>query len=60
MTLAEILLFIGAIALLYRLMRPLQRRLESLCYKFFRSKSRHKEKPIIDITDYSKKDKTEK
>lgn len=58
MTFAEILLFIAVAALLYCLMRPLQRRLEARFYKFFRSKSRHKEKPIIDITDYSKKDKT--
>jgi hypothetical protein len=59
MTFVELILLLGVGALLYRLMRPLQRWLEGRFYKFFRSKSRSKDRPIIDITDYSrKKDKT--
>jgi hypothetical protein len=54
MTIAEFVLFIVVVALLYRAMRPLQRYLEPRLRKFFRSKSKPNESPVIDITDYSK------
>jgi len=57
MTFAEIFVLIAVGYLLYRLMNPLRRRLESRMNRFFRSKTHRKERPIIDITDYSKKDK---
>ncbi len=57
MTLAEILIFILIACALYVTMGPLQKRLESRLYKFFRSKSQGNERPVIDITDRSKKEK---
>lgn len=54
MTFAEILLIIGVGVGFYFLMRPLQRRLEVSFYKCFRSKTGGSNKPVIDITDYSK------
>ena len=57
MTFAELIILVAVGAALCFLMRPIQRRLESRFYKFFRSRSRHSGKSVIDITDYSKKGK---
>ena len=56
MTLVEIFLFVLVGLTIYVALTPLQKRLESILYKFFRSKN-HRSGPIIDITDYTKKDK---
>ncbi len=56
MTIVELILFITAGAGIYFLLKPLQRRLEAYLLKFFPSKPR-KRGSVIDITDYSKKDK---
>lgn len=56
MTFAEMLFFLGALILVYALLTPLQRHLESRLRKFFRSFQKQKDKPVIDITDYQKKD----
>jgi hypothetical protein len=57
MTFAEMLLSIVAVALLFRVLRPLQRRLETRLYHVFRSRGPQARDPvIIDITDYNKKD----
>jgi hypothetical protein len=58
MTFAEIILFVAVLAILCVLMIPLQRYLEVRLRKIFRSMSRSKDKPVIDITDYQKKDKS--
>ena len=55
MTFAELFILIATVAVLCFFMTPLQRVLESRLYKFFRSKNRQAGKPVIDITDYSKK-----
>jgi hypothetical protein len=57
MTFAEIVLFILVVALLYRAMRPLQHYLEPRLRRIFRSKSKTRDSPVIDITDYSKNKK---
>ena len=56
MTLVEIFLFFLAGAAVYFLLAPVQRSLEAKLYKFFRRRTRGSG-PVIDITDYSKKDK---
>jgi hypothetical protein len=57
MTFAEILLSMVVVALLFRVLRPIQRRLEARLYHFFRSRGpRARDQVIIDITDYNKKD----
>ena len=55
MTFAELVLALAAGALLVLVMRPLQRRLERRLTHFFRSRSSGRGKPVIDITDFSKK-----
>lgn len=57
MTLAEIIFFAVALAIVYLLLTPLQRYLEVRFKKIFRSVSSRSEKSVIDITDYRKKDK---
>jgi hypothetical protein len=57
MTFAEIIVLIAVVAVLYFFMIPLQRRLESSLYRFFRSTRNQTGKPVIDITEYSKKGK---
>jgi hypothetical protein len=56
MTFAEIFLFVAGIALLFRFLRPLQRRLETRLYRFFLSRRPPARHQIIDITEYEKKD----
>jgi len=56
MTIVELFLFVLAGVTIYVLLAPAQRRLESILYKFFGSKARGSG-PVIDITDYSKRDK---
>jgi hypothetical protein len=56
MTIVELFVFVLAVIAVYFLLKPLQRRIENYLYKFFRSKTRGSG-PVIDITDYSKKDK---
>lgn len=56
MTLAELLVLIAVTALGYRLLRPLQRRLELLLRKWFSAATGKKgQKPVIDVTDYRRK-----
>ena len=56
MTFAELFLFVAGVALLFRLLRPLRRRLESRIYRFFLSRRPRAIRHIIDITEYHKKD----
>ena len=56
MSIVEFILFIAAACAIYFFMKPLQRRLQSYLFKFFKSKHR-KPGAVIDISDYSKKDK---
>ncbi len=56
MTFAELVLFVAGMALLVRLMRPLQRRLETRLYRLFLSRRPRVQRQIIDITEYEKKD----
>jgi hypothetical protein len=55
MTIAEIVLLIAAVLGLSFLFRPVQKKLERILLKYFRAKNPKAEKPIIDITDYTKK-----
>ena len=55
MTFAELFLFIAGVALLFRLLRPLQRRLEARLYRFL-SRGPRDSGQIIDITEYDKKE----
>ena len=57
MTFVEALLIIIAGIILYLCMKPFQHHLEIRLRKLFRSKVHPSDKPIIDITDYKKKDK---
>lgn len=56
MTFAEIILLIVFLFLIFYFLKPLQRRLENILYKFFRSKLKSQGE-IIDVTP-TKKDKT--
>jgi hypothetical protein len=56
MTFAELLLFVAGVALLCRLLRPLQRRLEARLYRFFLSRRPRASHHIIDITEYDKEE----
>ena len=56
MTFAEVVLFLALVALLFRLLRPLQRRLEARLYVFFLSRRPGANRHIIDITEYDKKE----
>ena len=56
MTIVELFVFLAAAVAIYFLMRPLQKRLERYFLKFFKARSRGASS-VIDITDYSKKDK---
>ena len=56
MTFAELLLFVVGVVALVRLLRPLQRRLETYFRRAFRSTRPRAPYPIIDITEYDKKD----
>ena len=62
MTIAELILFIAVAFGIYKLFRPIQKRLEKLFFRFI-SGGRKGARPIIDVTDYSsrfkKKDKYE-
>jgi hypothetical protein len=55
MTFAELFLFLAGVALLFRLLRPLQRRLEARLYRYFLSRRPGASRHIIDVTDYDKK-----
>ena len=57
MTFAEIVIFILIGAAIFFLLSPLQKWLEVHLYRFFRSKRKSDPGQIIDITDYTKKDK---
>jgi hypothetical protein len=54
MTFAEIIFFVLFIAVIYRALRPLQRRLEKWIHRRIGSKKPGSQKPPIDITDYKK------
>jgi hypothetical protein len=56
MTFAEIVVFILLAVFIGFLLLPLQKWLERRLYRFFRSKN-SSPGPIIDVTDYKKKDK---
>lgn len=56
MTFAEFLILVLVSIGLYYLMRPLQAYLEKRILRFLRSKKDPNGKPIINITDYKKKD----
>jgi hypothetical protein len=56
MTFAEIVLFVSGVALLVRLLRPLQRRLEARLFRFFVSRRGDASGQVIDITEYAKKE----
>lgn len=56
MTFAELALFVAGVALLLRLLRPLQRRLEARLYRSFLSRRPRTIRHVIDITDYDKKE----
>jgi hypothetical protein len=58
MTFAEIVIFILVGIGIFYLLRPLQHRLENWFYKIFKTKkSKSNPSPVIDITNYKKKDK---
>ena len=60
MSFLEIAVFLGFVYLVYRLLVPIQRRLEGRLNKFFRKNTKTnntKTTTTIDITDYSKKEK---
>jgi hypothetical protein len=57
MTFAEVFVFFAVTVIVYFLLTPLQRRLERYLFKLLLSKTRGSG-PVIDITDYSKKDKS--
>jgi hypothetical protein len=54
MTFAEIIFFVLFVAAIYRLLRPLQWRVERWIFRKLGSKKRGSPKPPIDITDYKK------
>jgi hypothetical protein len=56
MTFAELVLFVAAVAVLFRLLRPLQRRLEARLYLFFLARGSRANRHVIDITGYDKKE----
>jgi hypothetical protein len=56
MTFAELFLFVAGVALLFRLLRPLQRRLEARLYRALSSRRPRTSRHIIDITEYDKKE----
>jgi predicted PurR-regulated permease PerM len=56
MTFAEIIIFFLMGLGIYFLLKPVQKRLERRFYKFFNS-NKSNNGPVIDITNYSKKDK---
>jgi hypothetical protein len=57
MTFAEIVLFVSGVALLVRLLRPLQRRLEARLFRFFVSRRwGGASDQVIDVTEYAKKE----
>jgi hypothetical protein len=53
MTFAELLLFLLCGYVVYRLLRPFQRRLEMMLLRWFGGGKSHK--PIIDVTESSRK-----
>ena len=55
MTFAEIFLFVAGVAVLFRLLRPLQRRLEARLYRSLSTRPRPTPQ-IIDITEHDKKE----
>jgi hypothetical protein len=57
MTFVELFIFVLVGVMMYFLLAPLRRRLEASLYRIFRSKMRGRPGRVIDITDYSKKDK---
>jgi hypothetical protein len=54
MTFAEIIFFCLFVAVIYRALRPVQRRLERWIYRRLVSRKPHSQKPIIEINDYKK------
>jgi len=56
MTFAEIVIFVLMGIGIYYLFKPIQKKLEHRFYKFFNSK-KSGNGPVIDITNYTKKDK---
>lgn len=56
MTFAELVVFLVGVGVLFRLLRPFQRRLEARLYRFFLSRKPRVHRHIIDIADYDKKD----
>lgn len=56
MTFAEIILFGAGVAVLFRLLRSLQRRLEARLFRVFLSQRPGASRHIIDITEYDKKE----
>lgn len=56
MTFAEIVIFILLGLGVYYVFKPIQKTLERRFYKFFNSKKPNNS-PVIDITNYTKKDK---
>ncbi len=59
MNAAEWILLIVILYGLYRILGPVQKRLEGAFYRIFRKSSRHPEKPVINITDYKKDNERE-
>ena len=60
MTFAEILIFVALIASIVFLLSPLQKRIESNLYTYFkfnRKNNDDNDNSVIDVTDYSQKDK---
>jgi hypothetical protein len=58
MTFVELFILILVGVAIYFLLAPVQRRIEAILYKYLRSRIRGSG-PVIDITDYSKKDKND-
>jgi hypothetical protein len=54
MTFAEIIFFCLFVAAIYRLFRPVQKRLEKWIYRKISSRRPGSQKPVIEINDYKK------
>jgi len=58
MTIVELFLFFVAVIAIYYMLAPLRRRIEAYLFKLFRKKNNNEPGPVIDITDYSKRNKS--
>jgi hypothetical protein len=54
MTFAEIIFFCLFVAIIYRLLRPVQWRLERWIHRRITSRKSGSQKPVVEINDYKK------